>query len=77
MSQTHLNMYRMCTKANRMLCFGSKKYFYQQEYWLLFYTTVKDSFVLDIGDITDISEIVGIKQLLSSQIEILLPSEEG
>lgn len=58
-------------KDNLRIAFWKrKKYEYQQEYRLVAHTEVDDFLSIEIGDISDISEIVKSEQLLNTYLEV-------
>ena len=58
-------------KDNLRIAFWKRqKYEYQQEYRLVAHTEVDDYLSIEIGDISDISEIVKSEQLLNTYLEV-------
>lgn len=58
-------------KDNLRIAFWKRqKYEYQQEYRLVAHTEVDDFLSIEIGDISDISEIVKSEQLLNTYLEV-------
>ena len=58
-------------KDNLRIAFWKRqKYEYQQEYRLVAHTEVDDYLCVEIGDISDITEIMKTKQLLNTYLEV-------
>ncbi len=69
-SFNNIEHFRQVKEDNTKIAFWKRqKYAYQQEYRFLAHTTVDDHLIIDIGNITHITQLVETKSLLNTYVE--------
>ncbi len=69
-SYNNIEHFRQVKEDNTKIAFWKRqKYAYQQEYRFLAHTTVDDHLIIDIGDISHITQLVETKRLLNTYVE--------
>lgn len=70
-SFNNLEHIKQVTSDNSRIAFWKReKYAYQQEYRFIAHTAVDDHLIVNIGDISDITQIVNTRDLLGTYLEI-------